>query len=110
MREDLRRSHKNNFQSVSTTSDLSSPHDHSNYQTIADFKPIAQDYTSVKILEDQLYTRNDCQKEKVHLCSSQLFDPETFLEEWMVRQPVPQPAPERFPWSDYAARSIITYN
>ena len=108
LREELRKAHKNNFQSVNTTADLTQP-DLSNYQTIADFKPVPHNYTSVRIL-DEPPSALRLHSQQAPLSPSQLFSAETFLEEWMVRQRVPQPAPESFPWSDYAARSIATYN
>lgn len=55
LRDDMRRLHKNNFESIksfsSTSGDNFSTNSLTNYVSIADFKPMEQNYSSVKIID-----------------------------------------------------------
>jgi hypothetical protein len=65
---------------------------HSNYVSINDFRPIEQNYSSIKILDYQTHGLNNDIRvnnaKKIEYTSNQLLPKEDFLEEWMIRQPI----------------------
>lgn len=56
LREDLRKLNKKSFESINSTSDNNyTTNTLSNYLSITDFKPIEQNYSSVKIIDYQTH-------------------------------------------------------
>lgn len=92
LKDDLKRIHKNNFESVGSQDKNFSTSLHSNYVSINDFRPIEQNYSSIKILDYQTHGLNNDIKinnaKKIEYTSNQLLPKEDFLEEWMIRQPI----------------------
>ena len=115
LREDLRKLHKSSFSSISSASENNyTTNALSNYVSISDFKPIEQNYSSVKIIDYQTHgIKSDIKTslaKKIEYTSNQLFNKETFLEAWMVRQKIAQLMPENYPFSDYAVKKITSYH
>lgn len=51
LRSELKRLHKNNFESVNSSSETSSSAALSNYVSVSDFKPLENNYSSIKIID-----------------------------------------------------------
>lgn len=84
LRTELKRLHKNNFESVKSSSESSSTSNMlSNYVSITDFKPLDANYSSIKIID---YETHGIKKDitttlakKIEYTSNQLLNKETFL-------------------------------
>ena len=116
LREDLRRLHKNNFESVTSSSDnnYSSRGGLNSYVSITDFKPMDQNYSSVRILDYQTHgLKGDVKSNmarRIEYTSQQLLNKETFLEGWMQLDRIAVVYPEGYPLSDYANKKIASYH
>ena len=89
----LKKLNKNNFESVSSSSQNNyTTGVLTNYVSISDFKPIDQNYSSIKIVDYQTYgVAKDVQShiaQKISFTSSQIMNKETFLQSWMIREKI----------------------
>ena len=115
MRSEIKKLHKNNFESVNTNSESSASITAlSNYVSVTDFRPLEANYSSIKIIDYETHgikkDLNAVLAKKIEYTSTQLLNKETFLENWMVREPSPDLKPEKYPLSDYTHRKISSYN
>ena len=101
LRHEIKKLHKNNFESVgstiSETSSVSQSPNLNNYVSVTDFKPLEGNYSSIKIIDYETHgvkkDINTMLAKKIEYTSAQLLNKSTFLENWMIREKSPDLKP-----------------